>query len=409
MNQVQKLLGEKRFEKYHFNAFEDVDWVSSTGSLEMDIYLGGGIRPGIFRISGPFEGGKTMFSLTCGKIFQETVKNSFVVYINAEGRITPDKFAMSGIDLSPEKFQRVDCNVSDVVYDMIRDLILNNEKKVRYMFILDSVDSLQRLSDFDKPFEESEKVAGGALINSVMGKKMTLPLTKFGHQMFVLSQERVDLSTTSSYTGPKKTSSGGKALGHYSSVYCEIAPKYVKDYIWEKEKTADGDKDRGKPLGHYATFKFVKTRNDRSMESVVIPIRRGRTGGNSIWREYEVYSLGSQWKLLNVKGSWIEINPAIVEELKKVGYTGLTTMQGEKKFIKHLEDNKILTDFLWKKFETLIANLSREESFDAPVEKSQKPQKSTKEIVKEIIGDAVPAITGEASVPKKRGRPKKAK
>ena len=50
-------------------------------------------------------------------------------------------------------------------------LVKENEDDKKYMFIVDSVDALCRQNDYEKPFEDSEQVAGGALITSVFLKK----------------------------------------------------------------------------------------------------------------------------------------------------------------------------------------------------------------------------------------------
>ena len=281
MNQVQELAQDKRFKQYILDG-DGIDWVCPTGSLNMDVFFDGGFHPGVFRLTGEPESGKTSFALNCARLFQLNIKNSFVVYINAEGRFTPEKIAQSGINIDADKFYRMDCNIADVVYEFMKTLITENEDGKRYLFIIDSVDALQRLSDSDKAMTECEKVAGGALINSTMGKKMSLPLHKNGHCAFILSQVRVDLSTASSYTGPQDKPSGGKALNHYASVVAVIKNKFVNDYIWENAnaKTAA---DRGKAIGHFATFKFIKTRNEKTLESVIVPIKHGRLNGASHW------------------------------------------------------------------------------------------------------------------------------
>lgn len=399
MNQVQQLLAEKKYKDFGINETIARDWTCSTGSLELDMYLGGGFRPGVFRISGPFESGKTCFSLTCGKYFQETVENPFVVYINAEGRITKEKLAISGISTANDVYQQIDFNVADVVYDLIRDLITDNPKKLQYMFILDSLDALERLGDISKQFSESNQVAGGALINSVFGKRTTLPLTINGHAMFILSQERVEIPVGHSHRGPQIKPSGGKAVGHYSSVTAEIAPKFIKDYIWEKEKAAEGSGDRGKVLGHYVTFKFAKTRNDKTLEKVVIPIKRGRIGGKSIWIERELFSLASQFQLLRGKG-WMDFAPQLIAEMKSAGIELIQKIQGEKAVIEYFEQHPEVTEFLISKFRKLIHDLS-------PFNQPQNPEApKTAPLIERKV---VEASTGIIPVVKRRGRPPKAK
>ena len=94
-----------------------------------------------------------------------------IIYIKSEGRLSPEMIERVGIDTDPNKFFCFDCNIFEKVFELIRELVFQNEDDKRYMFIIDSVDALCRVGDIDKPFAESEQVAGGALITSVFLKK----------------------------------------------------------------------------------------------------------------------------------------------------------------------------------------------------------------------------------------------
>ena len=73
----------------HYNYEEERDYSVSSGSLTLDIEMGGGIKPGIVRASGVAEGGKTSCALSFAKNFQK-IDNSMVVYIKSEGRLSKD-------------------------------------------------------------------------------------------------------------------------------------------------------------------------------------------------------------------------------------------------------------------------------------------------------------------------------
>ena len=56
--------------KDHHYAFDNnIDYVISSGSLTLDIEMGGGIHPGIIRSSGITEGGKTSNALAFARNF----------------------------------------------------------------------------------------------------------------------------------------------------------------------------------------------------------------------------------------------------------------------------------------------------------------------------------------------------
>ena len=56
-DQIQAYLEQNKGDHYNFE--EERNYVVSSGSLLMDIEMGGGIGPGIIRASGITEGGKT--------------------------------------------------------------------------------------------------------------------------------------------------------------------------------------------------------------------------------------------------------------------------------------------------------------------------------------------------------------
>ena len=164
LEQINKFLDDKDNKKYHFNNFNEEDYKISSGSLNLDLALGGGLPSGAHRFTGVNEGGKTSCALSFARNFQKHFgKNGMVVVIKAEGRLSNEMLKRAGVDIDPEKFFVLDCNIFEKVFEFIRDLVFNNEDGKKYMFIVDSVDALCRMNDVDKPFSESEQVAGGAL------------------------------------------------------------------------------------------------------------------------------------------------------------------------------------------------------------------------------------------------------
>ena len=55
----------------HYNFEEERSYTVSSGSLLLDIEMGGGIGPGIIRASGVAEGGKTSCALSFARNFQK--------------------------------------------------------------------------------------------------------------------------------------------------------------------------------------------------------------------------------------------------------------------------------------------------------------------------------------------------
>ena len=64
LEQINKFLDNKDNKKYHFNSFNEKEYKISSGSLNLDLALGGGLPAGAHRFTGINEGGKTSCALT---------------------------------------------------------------------------------------------------------------------------------------------------------------------------------------------------------------------------------------------------------------------------------------------------------------------------------------------------------
>jgi recombination protein RecA len=354
-DQIASFLSDKDNKKYHYNFHESEDYKISSGSLNLDIALGGGLPSGAHRFTGINEGGKTSCAMAFARNFQKHFKDKgMIIYIKSEGRFSPEMIERSGIDTDPEKFFVFDCNIFEKVFELIRELVFHNEEDKRYMFIVDSVDALCRIGDIDKPFAESEQVAGGALITSVFLKKMVLPITKMGHTMILTSQVRVEVATNpyASRGGPKVKQAGGNAIKHYANFILEFEERYNSDIIFPNPSAAKLE-DKGSPAGHYCKIKFRKSVNEKTGSGVKYPIKYGQKNGNSVWRAREILDMLYLFNLIEKKGAWITVSEDFINELKEKDVEMIEKIQGEPKLIEYLEENETLCNFLYEDFQKL--------------------------------------------------------
>ena len=71
LDKISDFLSHKDNKKYHYNDHEETHYKISSGSINLDLALGGGLPSGAHRFTGVNEGGKTSCALTIAKNFQD--------------------------------------------------------------------------------------------------------------------------------------------------------------------------------------------------------------------------------------------------------------------------------------------------------------------------------------------------
>jgi RecA/RadA recombinase len=339
----------------HYNFEDEKTFNVSTGSLLLDSEMGGALEvPAILRFTGVSGGGKTSSALLIMKNFLDTVPNAKGFLIKAEGRLNSNVKNVSGIKFvdKADDWEHGTCfvlktNIYENIATIILELIKNNPDNSRYYFLIDSMDALIAKNDAAKGFEDSQKVAAGAVISSHFLKMIMLPLSTFGHVCALISQVRSNVQINPyAKTDPKLTnSSGGNALQHYADWIFEFQPRYKSDQIVED----------GKIIGHWAKIVLRKTTNEKEGTEITYPIRHGRTGGNSIWIEYEVADMLIQWGFAKKSGAWINFDSALLKDIKdNTGIDCDEKVQGMDKLRDMLEQKKEVCNYLFSKFKSAL-------------------------------------------------------
>jgi RecA/RadA recombinase len=360
---LEKFLKDKKEDHYNFE--DSVDYKASSGSLQLDLTLNGGFGPGLHRFVGMNEGGKTSASLEVMKNMLNDVPGSKGFYIKAEGRLSKEMQARSGVRFvfDPKDWVEGTCfvfesNIYETVVDAIHTLVEKNDDKYKYCFLLDSVDGLISKGDLNKSFQESNKVAGGAVIAANFMKRISIKLAKRGHMAIFISQVRADIKLDPYSKAPIRQTSatGGNALLHFANYIMEFEPRFKSDMILTDEK-AKPDPQKNPILGHWAKVTIRKSPNEKTNNTISYPIRYGRTGGKSVWIEKELVDLLYMWEFVTRKGAWI----TLVEEFRELVADYMEEVpekvQGEANLFKIIEENEKLSEFLINYFKSNIGEL----------------------------------------------------
>ena len=102
------------------------------------------------------------------------------------------------------------------------------------------MDSLVPKADLEKPPEEANKVAGGALLSSDFLRKMALGMTTRGHICYMISQVRskVSINPYEKTDARVTNASGGNALLHYSDWILEFFKNVTLKTLFQLNLTA---------------------------------------------------------------------------------------------------------------------------------------------------------------------------
>lgn len=357
----------KENKEHHYNDEQEVFYKVPSGSLIMDLDLDGGLNPGLHRFVGPNESGKTSAALAFLRNFlkEEGKQRRRGLYIKAEGRLGPEMKSRAGVKFvhKAEEWEDGTCfvfesNIYETVVQLLRQLVGDKDEKIHYFFILDSVDGLISKNDLDKSFEESNKVAGGAVIAANFMKRASIPLAKRGHIAIFISQVRANIQLDSYTNEPVRqtTATGGNALLHFANFILEFQLRFNKDLILENpDPKVKYDPITNKYIGHFAKCIVKKSPNEKTNSLIRYPIKYGRKGGKSIWVEQEVTGLMLMWGFLKKKGSWFSFDEGFHQDIKEIiGFEFPAKVQGLNNVFKIFEENEDATKAVYAYFKDMI-------------------------------------------------------
>lgn len=361
----------------HLNYEDEVYYKVSTGSLNMDIETAGGVNPGVFVVSGPYESGKTSFTLACMKNMLDTVPNSRALYVKAEGRLSPEMRDRSGLRFVFGKWIKQDgkdvFDVSDwkdgtcfvletneweFTLNTLRRLVSENEAKKRYFFFIDSMDGMSLKDDIVKDIGTANKVAGGPLLTKQFLQKMANGMAKRGHICALAGQvsAAIQLDPYSPAAPRSGPGGGGNAKDHWGNHIFIFKGKNQSDLILT-DPAGKPDRISNPILGHNVKILIKKSPNEKSNITVSYPVKYGRSDGKSVWVEYEIVDAMLMFQMLAKKGSWLSLDQKTLEEMEKAGLKDVPAqLQGIDNWRKLLEERSDLSQYLFTRFKGLIGS-----------------------------------------------------
>jgi RecA/RadA recombinase len=317
----------KKNKESHFNNTALIkNYKVSTGSQRLDSVMGGGFGPGIHRIGGASEGGKTSFCFEVVYNAFKTLPKCKCFYIKAEGRLSTTIQNRNGLKFvsNPDEWENhsvfvFKSNVFEASMEIISDLIKGQDDDTTIIFIVDSVDGLNRKEDMVKSYSESNQVAGSPLLLKIFCKRMSLPITELGHMLFLITQISADIKIGYAKETQKViTGSGGNAAIHFPDWILQMEPTLQGDYITLSGETSENkiDLSNNPILGHWAKVIIKKSSNETTGYKVKYPVRHNVSGKSAVWVEYEISKFLLDWGFIVKGGAWFQFSQNALEKMK---------------------------------------------------------------------------------------------
>jgi len=271
----------------------------STGSLSLDLALGGGVPKGrIIEVYGPESSGKTTLAY---HVVAEAQRNGGIAaFIDAEHALDPDYAKNIGVDIDKLLISQPD--TGEQALEIAETLVRSNSIDV---LVIDSVAALVPRAEIEGDMGDSHMGLQARLMSQAL-RKMTGAISKSNTVVIFINQIRMKIGVM---FGNPETTSGGQALKFFSSVRMDIR---------RSEQLKDGDS----VIGNRVKVKIVKNK-------VAPPFRTAEFDimyNEGISKQGELVDLGVKHGIVSKSGAWYEYNES------KIG-------QGREAAKQYLRDN----------------------------------------------------------------------
>lgn len=212
-----------------------------TGSVSLDLALGGGIPKGrIIEIYGPESSGKTTLTLHIAAESQK--EGGQVAFIDAEHALDPEYAKKIGLDLSKCTISQPDSGEEalEIAEILVRSGAID-------LLIVDSVAALTPKAEIEGMMGDSHMGLQARLMSQAL-RKLTAAVSKSKCTIIFINQLRMKIGVM---FGNPETTTGGNALKFYASVRIDIR---------KTAKIDEGTGDSKEVAGHRVRVKVVKNK-----------------------------------------------------------------------------------------------------------------------------------------------------
>lgn len=209
--QIEKSFGTGSIMKLGESKHMDVE-TFSTGSLSLDLALGGGVPKGrVIEIYGPESAGKT--TLTLHMIAEVQRNGGQAAFVDAEHALDPAYAKRIGVDIDNLLLSQPD--TGEQALEITETLVRSNAVDI---VVIDSVAALTPRAEIEGEMGDAQMGLQARLMSQAL-RKLTAVIGKSNCTVIFLNQLRMKIGVM---FGNPETTTGGQALKFYSSIRMDI-------------------------------------------------------------------------------------------------------------------------------------------------------------------------------------------
>jgi recombination protein RecA len=298
LDQIEKQFGKGSIMKLGEAHRIEVETIS-TGSLSLDLALGGGIPKGrVVEVYGPESSGKT--TLTLHAIAEIQKSGGTAAFIDAEHALDPAYAKRIGVDTDNLLLSQPDNG--EQALEIVETLVRSNAVD---LIVIDSVAALVPRAEIEGDMGDSHMGLQARLMSQAL-RKLTGVISRSHATVIFINQIRMKIGVM---FGNPETTTGGNALKFYSSVRMDI-------------RRTSQIKQGEEIIGNHVRVKVVKNK-------VAPPFRQAEFDimyNQGISKSGDVIDLAVTHEIVEKSGAWFAYNG------EKIG-------QGREAAKKYLDDN----------------------------------------------------------------------
>ena len=307
MDQITKQFGDGSIMKLGEAKKVDVELLSS-GSLSLDIALGGGYPKGrIIEVYGPESSGKT--TLTLHAIAEMQRQGGTAAFIDAEHALDPAYAKKLGVDTDNLLVSQPDNG--EQALEIVETLVRSNAVD---LIVIDSVAALVPQAEIDGDMGDSHMGLQARLMSQAL-RKLTGIINKSKATVIFINQIRMKIGVM---FGNPETTTGGNALKFYASVRADIRRTgQIKDgeNIVGNRTKVKIVKNKIAPPFRIAEFDIMYNEGiSRTGDVLDLAGLHGRVGKAGAWFDYKDAKIGQGREATK---KYLKENPDVLNEIDK--------------------------------------------------------------------------------------------